>query len=126
MIELIKKVSEMWLFQGFEGLVATSSFSFADEYVKYFAWKYEWRVDYRAPICKLCELLHEQVTTTSVDLEYIANTAGCRSGQEYPWMIQSMADEIEERNKEAEEKLLKERQVMAKRLKSRGKNRHTK
>ena len=65
------------------------SLVFQDEYIKYYAWKYEWRVDYRPPICKLCELLHENpLPKSAVDLDMVGKGAGCKNGQDMPWMIQ--------------------------------------
>lgn len=83
-----------------------------DEYIKYFAWKYEWKVDWRSPICGLCEKLHSgDYSTSIVDLDQVAQQSGCKIGIDAPWMMQSLADEIEERTKEEEEILKKEQEL---------------
>jgi len=88
-----------------------------DEYIKYFAWKYEWRVDYRNPVCKVCELLHDQKQPpNTVDLDEVGKTSGCKTGADQPWLIQSQADEIEERAIKKEENLHKEQELAQRRM----------
>jgi hypothetical protein len=59
-----------------------------EEYVKFYAWKYEWRVDYRDPICGLCERLNTIAQPEAiVNLDDIAKNAGCKTGEELPWMV---------------------------------------
>ena len=61
----------------------------SDEYIKYFAWKYEWKVDWRNPICALCEQLHSgDETVSTVDLDQVGQEAGCKLGKDTPWMMQ--------------------------------------
>ena len=60
-----------------------------EEYIKYFAWKYEWRVDYRPPICKLCEMLnHGNEPNSIIDMEKVGIEAKCLNAQDLPYMVQ--------------------------------------
>ena len=64
-------------------------FILTEEYIKYFAWKYEWRIDFRPPFCKLCEMLNNSEEPVSmIDLKEVAESSGCISGSDLPWMLQ--------------------------------------
>ncbi len=62
--------------------------SLLDEYQKYFTWKYDWRIDYRVPICALCEKLNtKELAPSVVDIDELAEETGCVNGRDLPWMI---------------------------------------
>ena len=65
----------------------TKHFPIVDEYIKYFTWKYEWRVDFRHPICGLCDKLHEpQQSVSIIDLDKEGEKS-CKKAEDLPWMI---------------------------------------
>ena len=62
--------------------------SISEEYIKYFTWKYEWNVDYRNPICGICERLNDPSEPTSIlDLDQEFGSKNCKNAEELPWMI---------------------------------------
>ena len=77
-----------------------------EEYLKYFEWKNTWFVDYRPPLCALCEALNEKVEKESiVDLNVFTNTSGCKSGLDTLFMMQSIAQDLAEKNEERQKML---------------------
>ena len=60
-----------------------------EEYLKYFEWKKTWFVDYRPPLCALCEALNDpKLEKESVtDLNVFTNTSGCKSGLDTLFMM---------------------------------------
>ena len=69
------------------------TFSISEEYIKYFTWKYEWNVDYRNPICGICERLNDPSEPTSIlDLDKEFGNKNCRNAEELPWMISRLTN----------------------------------
>ena len=71
-----------------------------DEYLKYFEWKKSWFVDHRPPICALCEALNgpKAAESSVIDLNVFTGASKCKNGLETLFMMQSLADDLEEKN----------------------------
>ena len=78
-----------------------------EEYLKYFEWKKTWFVDYRPPLCALCEALNDPKLEKEsiIDLNVFTNTSGCKGGLDTLFMMQSIAEDLAEKN-EARQKIL--------------------
>ena len=77
-----------------------------NEYLKYFKWKNTWFVDYRPPICGLCEALNDpKMTQSMINLDEITTTSGCKNGSETLFMIQSLNEDLEEKNAKTQKML---------------------
>lgn len=57
------------------------------------------RIVERDPICGLCEMLNSNLPTKSYkDIDsWFVKSSYCQKGIDMPWMIASLADEIEEK-----------------------------
>lgn len=82
-----------------------------DEYNAYLDWKTDWRVDHRPPLCRLCEMLNSNMPSKSyVDFaNWYSDKAECKKGMDMPWMIASLADELEDNTKK-DEQLVKKKE----------------
>ena len=71
-----------------------------EEYLKYFEWKKTWFVDYRPPLCALCEALNDPKLEKEsiIDLKVFTNTSGCKSGLDTQFMMQSITEDLAEKN----------------------------
>ena len=78
-----------------------------EEYLKYFEWKKTWFVDYRPPLCALCEALNDPrlQSESIVDLDVFMNTSGCKNGLDTLYMMQSIAEDLEIQNEERKKML---------------------
>ena len=78
-----------------------------EEYLKYFEWKKTWFGDYRPPLFPSCEVLndHRLEKESIIDLNVFVNTSGCKSGLDTLFMMQSITEDLAEKN-EARQKVL--------------------